>query len=139
MPSAGDFAQNHPEAENRAGYVKEHLDDVGPDHRGHAALVGVEQGQAENRDDGSFFPGAEHDGDYQRDGHHAHALGEHAQQQERAGRELADAVAEADAHQFIGGVHLAAEIGGQKEGRDHDAGQEIAQHHLQEAEVALKR
>ena len=43
-PPSGDLLQHQKQADNGPDDVQRHLDDVGPNHRGHAALVGVEQG-----------------------------------------------------------------------------------------------
>ena len=117
-------------------HVEAHLHDVGPDHRRHAAFEGVEKRQADDQDDGGDLAGAEHDGDHQRDGEDPHTFGERARHQEDGGRQLADALAEAPPHQFVGGEHLAAEIMRQQQYGDHDAGEQVAEDHLEEAQVA---
>ena len=53
--------QDDEEAEDGAPDIEEHLDHVGPDHRRHAALEGVEQGQADDDQNGRDFAGAQND------------------------------------------------------------------------------
>jgi len=134
--SAGDLAEQDVKADGRADHIHDHLDDIGPDNGGHAPFERVEEGQDEDQQDGGHDAGVEDDGDDDGDGKNAHALGESAGDEKDAGGNPAHARAEAALHQFIGGEHLAAKVLGQKNQRDNDARQQVAEHHLQEDEAA---
>src|ERR1035438_9478208 len=137
-PSAGDLSEDDEKAENCSDYIERHLHDVGPDDRGHAAFEGIEEGENHDHHNRSDLAGAEHDGDDDGDGEDADAFGESAGDQENGGGELADAFAEAAAHELVGSEHFAAEILGKEQDGDHDAGQQVAEDHLEEAEVAVE-
>jgi hypothetical protein len=114
-PATRDLIQDHEETKEGAGNVEEHLDDIGPDDRGHAALESVEEGQTHDHGDGDDLAGAQDDRNNDGDREHTNSLGQGSQQQKRSGREPADPFAKAAAHQFIGGVHFAPEIMWQEE------------------------
>src|SRR5579864_9340161 len=57
-PAAGNLVQDNKEAEDGAGDVQKHLNDVGPDNRRHAALKSVEEREAYDHEDGDDFTGS---------------------------------------------------------------------------------
>ena len=138
IPASGNLVKDDEEAGDGAGHVEGHLHHVGPDHGGHTTFEGVKEREQDDQHDGGDFAGAEHDGDHQGDGEDAYTFGQGARDQEDGGGELADVFAEAAAHQFVGGEHFAAEILGQKHHRNDNAGEQVAEHDLQEAEVAAE-
>ena len=92
-----------------------HLDDVGPDDGGHAALEGVEQSEGGDDGDGEDVAGADGDADHDGDGEDADAFGGGAGDEEEAGGDFVERGAEALVDELVGGEHLAVEVSGQEE------------------------
>ncbi len=133
-----------PESDEGSGDIEGHLDDVGPDHCRHSSFEGVEQGQAADDGNGEYVSGADGERDDDGDGEDADPFGGGAGEQEEAGGELvqrvpeASVVTEAAIDELVGGQHLAAKVARQKEQRDDNAPEHIAEYDLKEAEIAGK-
>jgi hypothetical protein len=135
-PAAGDVRAERPDGDDGSADVDGHLDDVGPDDGGHSALEGVEQREGGDDGDGEHVAGADGDADDDGDGEDADAFGGGAGEQEEAGGDFVERLAEAAIDELIGGEHLALEVLGQEEHGDDDAAEHVADDDLQEAEVA---
>ena len=94
-PMAGSLVADRPESDQGSGDVQGHLDDVGPDHGGHASLESVEEGQGADDADGENVSGANREADDDGDGEDADPFGGSAVEEEEASGELVQSMPEA--------------------------------------------
>ena len=91
--------------------IQEHLNNIGPDDRGHAAFEGVEQASGTTiRTIEAISPVPRMMEITMEIAKTRTPFGERPQNQEMCRGEFADALAEPPLHQFVGGEHLAAEV-----------------------------
>ena len=107
----GHVPQQRPEHHQGPGHVDEHLDDVGPDHRGHAAAFGVDHHRHAERDDRRRDRHAGDDGDHQRGREQPDAVGQRSGEEEQAGGDGLDPGSEPPLQQLVRGDQVAAEVG----------------------------
>ncbi len=136
LPAAGDVGAEGEDGDEGSADVDGHLDDVGPDDGGHAALEGVEEGEEGDDGDGEGVVGADGDADDDGDGEDADAFGSGSGEEEEAGGDFVEGRAEAAVDELVGGEHLAVEVFGEKEDGDDDAAEHVADDDLEEAEVS---
>ena len=137
-PTARYLVKDNEETEHSAEHVQKHLHNVSPNDSCHAAFKCVEKCKADNNKNRDNFAGTQHDRDYKRNGENSDPFRESAQNQEGSGRESANTMAEPALHQLVSRIHLAAKVLRQKQGRDDHTGKQIAEDHLQEAEISAK-
>src|SRR6185437_5734573 len=109
-PAAGNQAEQGDEANSGAADVDDHLDDVGPDDGGHAALEGINQGEQSDDGDRGNLACTDGDGHDNGDGENAHAFSGGTGNEEESGGQAAEARAKASLDELVGGVHFAAEV-----------------------------
>ena len=120
----------------RAGDVDEHLHDVGPDHRRHAAAHGVDDHRRAEHEHDPRHRHAGDDGDHQRRREQPDAVGERSREQKDHRRQRLDARAEAPLQQLVRREQIAAEVGGDEQQADDDAADDVAERELQKRHVA---
>ena len=138
IPSAGNVVPEGEKSDEGTAHVDRHLHDVGPDDSCYAALEGIKQREGGDDADGDNVAGA--DGNGNNDGHseHADTFRRGTGEQEKTGGDFVQKRTETAVDELIGREHIPGEIAGQKQSGDHDAPEEVAEHDLQEAEVARK-
>src|SRR5579872_3082182 len=144
-PSTGDEMKDGEEPNHRSADVHRGLDNVGPDHCGHAALKGIDQRKQGDDADGKNVTGASRDvshalnrdANHGRYGHDAHTFGSGARQKKYRSGDLVQRLAKAALDELIGGEQLAFEIVGKQQDADDDASEEVTDNDLQKAEVGI--
>ena len=134
-----------PEGEDTSEQEQTELDGVRPDHRLDAADVGVEQREQHEEQDGAEdgVAGAEaeqfvSEDEFDRDAGDidAHAGGQSFADEEEPAGGLARGGAEGVGEQLVRGIDFAFEIVGHEDDGQKDAGNDVADDHLEEGDVA---
>ena len=93
-PAARNAVQQQGQRDGAAGQIDKKLCDVGPNHRLHAAFEGVKHGQRDDHHHRESFGSAEHYAYDERNRGDAHAFGNRAGNEKRAGGDRAHLFAE---------------------------------------------
>ncbi len=124
--------------------VDPRLEKLGPHHRLHAALVGVEHSQRSDDQDRQreyerlvVYRRADDERHRDRGGEHADRIGERSRDHENDRREASRGEAEALLEHRVRGHQLTAEVAREEYRGDHEATDDVPHHDLQETEIAV--
>ncbi len=140
-PAAGHGLAEQHRGRDAADDVHRRLEDLGPDHGAHAALVCVDHRQRAQDQHGSrHHVLARHDAiedqrDRNRGRKDAYRVRHAARDHEHDRREAPRREAESLLQQRVGGDEIALVVPRQQRVRDHDAAQDVARRDLEEAEI----
>ena len=135
VPASRNFVENLIKRQSRSSQIKNHLDDVRPNHSRHSALEGIVNGENSHQDNGRDHP---HMGRYRQDqacGIEPHPIRQSACDQKNSRREILGLTPESLPEKLVGSEEFLTKVRRNQKKANNDSPDQVAERELQEGKV----